>query len=253
MLKRKLRTFRTLLNDGGLAGVWRYIFRNIAEKTVVLNGCTFGSRGIENEVLHNDLMDGVFERFERNAVQEFVSPDLPVVELGGCLGVVGCITNRRLTNPQAHVVVEANPQVIPLLAANRRRNRCQFQVLNRAIAYGSDVVEFAPSMDFASNSLRESGGEKVVRVKTTGLGDILARNSFKRFTLICDIEGHECDLVEQEPEVLRHADVIILETHARLVGEERNQEMLRQLHELGFRVVASEAFVVVLKNQESAA
>ena len=249
MLKRKFRTFLSLLRTGGFPGIFRYLLRNVTEKTGTMDGCTFGTRGIEIEVLRNDVIDGVFEKFERSAVQKYVSPQLPVVELGGCMGVVSCITNRRLADPKAHVVVEANPRVIPLLARNRARNHCRFEVLNRAIAYGADTISYAPSIDFASNSLNEDRGDTRVNVRAISLAEILKTHDFDRYTLICDIEGHETELVEREANVLRRAETIILETHARLIGEEKNQAMLDHLRAIGFVVIAEESFVVVLKNR----
>ena len=169
------------------------------------------------------------------------------------MGIVSCITNRRLENPKAHVVVEANPRVIPLLRRNRDRNHCRFEILNRAIAYGTDTIAYAPSADFAGNSLHEHSGDARVSVRTTGLSDILNTQGFDRYTLICDIEGHESELVEREAEVIRRADTIILETHARLIGDEKNQAMLDRLEAIGFVVVASESYVVVLKKTAVAA
>jgi FkbM family methyltransferase len=252
MLKRKFRTFMKILREGGIPGLYRYIFRGVLEKTGTMDGCTFGTRGIEVEGLRTDVIFGLFEKFERNAVQRFVLPTLPVVELGGCMGIVSCITNRRLANPSAHVVVEANPKVIPLLRRNRRRNRCRFEVVNRAIAYGTETIQYAPAADFAGNSLAEKSGTSMVRVKTTGLKEILNRRGFESYTLICDIEGHECELVEREAELVGRAETIILETHARLVGEEKNAAMLARLEQLGFTVVAHESYVMVLKKQAEA-
>ena len=253
MLTRKFRTFTTILRDGGLSGLYRYIFRNVLEKTGTMDGCTFGTRGIEVEVLRNDVIDGVFEKFERSAVQQCTSPALPVVELGGCMGIVSCITNRRLADPSAHVVVEANPKVIPLLRKNRRRNHGRFEIVNRAIAYGTPTIEYAPSTNFAGNSLEEKAGTSMVSVQTTGLSDILARRKFGSYTLICDIEGHECELVEREGPSIAQAETIILETHARLVGDEKNDAMLERLKKLGFDIVASESYVVVLKKHPASA
>ncbi len=253
MLKRKMNSFFTILREGGLPGLYRYSLRKMREQTGTMDGCTFGAKGIKVEVLRNDILNGVFEQFERSAVRQYLSPVLPVVELGGCMGVVSCITNRLLQDPAAHVVVEANPQVIPLLKANRRRNGCTFEILNRAVAYGSTTIEYAPSLNFAGNSLAEDRGNARVKVATTSLGDIVQQRRFDRYTLICDIEGHECELVEQESAILRRADTIILETHARMVGEEKNQAMLARLHEIGFTIIASDSYVVVLRNQAAVA
>jgi len=248
MLQRKIRTLATVLRERGVAGVYRPLLWNLFERTGSMDGCTFGTRGIEVEILRSGIVDGIFESFERSAVRQYVSSHLPVVELGGCMGIVSCVTNRKLSNPDAQVVVEANPKVIPLLRKNRRRNRCRFEILNRALAYGAEFIEYAPCSDFAGNSLHEGGGVSRVTVETINLAEILERRGFDRFTLICDIEGHECELVEREPDAIKKAALMILETHARMVGEERNAAMLQRLETLGFRVVASDSNVLVLEN-----
>ena len=84
-------------------------------------------------------------------------------------------------------------------------------------------------------------------METVSLQEIVAERGYECFTLICDIEGHEYDLVCNEPGVLCKADTIILETHARLIGETRTQELLGKLTEMGFRSVDEESFVIVLK------
>jgi hypothetical protein len=83
--------------------------------------------------------------------------DLPVIELGGALGVVACVTNKLLAQPSAHVVVEANPLAIPPLTVNKEANHCAFEIVNRAIAYGVDSVTFNPTVDIASNSIESDG------------------------------------------------------------------------------------------------
>jgi hypothetical protein len=37
-----------------------------------------------------------YEAFEREALKHFLDPRLPVVELGGAMGVIACLTNKRL-------------------------------------------------------------------------------------------------------------------------------------------------------------
>jgi len=71
-----------------------------------------------------------YERPERIALREFLDPSAPVIEFGGNIGVVSCVVNRRLTNPENHIVVEANPELIPYLERNRKINNCRFQIVN---------------------------------------------------------------------------------------------------------------------------
>jgi FkbM family methyltransferase len=163
------------------------------------------------------------------------------------MGVVACVTNKLLKDPTAHVVVEANPLAIPHLELNRKLNRCQFEIVNRAIAYGVASVTFRPSSSMAGNSITADGDLPPVTVQTAQLRDLVRDRGFGRFNLVCDIEGLEYDLVCREMDVLKNADTIILETHARYIGEDKFRLMMTKLEELGFRVVEESGFVVVLR------
>ncbi len=248
-IKRVFVTVSRILRDEGIGGLSLAVREWLAVRPryVKLDGCTFVLREISNTAVKLLLASKEYEGFERRAVRQYVCSDSPVVELGGCLGVVACITNRALKKGTLHVVVEANPRVISLIEENRSRNECNFELLNAAIAYGQPTVTFCPSFDMPSNSLRENSADDLVTVATISLGDILRQRNIDSFTLICDIEGHEYDLVQNEAEVLKHAEIIILETHARMIGEAKNSELLAKLKEIGFETIDEEATVVVLK------
>ena len=66
------------------------------------------------------------------------------------------------------------------------------------------------------------------------LRDIVNERKFDSFSLICDIEGYEFDVVLNDAEVLRKASTIILETHARFI-EAKTAQLLTRLEDLGFR------------------
>src|SRR5882672_2309936 len=154
-LEQKLRTARRLLRDQGprsviaqgfeVAGKWwrqgePWEIRK--SNYVRLDGCRIGLDNPLSKRFHNLLTSGIFESPERHAIKTFLDPSLPVVEFGGCIGVVACMTNRRLRDAARHVVVEANPEIAPLLEANRKRNRSRFFIVEKAIGYGSDFVTF---------------------------------------------------------------------------------------------------------------
>ena len=248
MLKRKVNTARRLLREQGLRGIAGHGWFKFKEQSgsVRLDNSRFLLQGIHG-VSRIAMLNNSYELPERRAVARYLRRDLPVVELGGSIGVVACVTNKLLTNPTAHLVVEANPLAIPLLERNRNLNRCKFEILNRAIAYGSDTVTFRPSSDMCGNSVTGEGDEDPVTVSTTQLGDLLRPRRFGRFNLICDIEGMEYDLLGNEAAVLKTADTIIMETHARLIGEDRLQSMMMRFQDLGFRVIEETGFVVVLQ------
>jgi FkbM family methyltransferase len=222
------------------------------KKSTQLDGCTFSLQTIPDSLTKLFLIDGQYELPERRAVKKHLRRDLPVIELGGALGVVACITNKLLTHPAAHVVVEANPLAIPQLKLNQESNHCTFEIVNRAIAYDVDAVTFHPTIDLASNSIDSDGTQlygtgQAVTVETIQLGNLVTKHGFSKFSLVCDIEGKEYDLVSHEIEVLKKADVIIMETHARLIGDEKNQFLINKLTDAGFKIVEEDGFVITLQ------
>ncbi len=255
-LNRMRKTVKREIRDNGVRGFLsamqqrisfeRQLFPYRKIKSIDLDGCTFDLGRLPNFPTKLLLLNKTYEDLERRAVHQFIRPELPVIELGACIGVVACITNKLLHDPSAHVVVEANPNVLPHLNGNRVRNHCEFEVLNAAVAYDRESVTFVPDPYILSNSVEKVNGGEPVTVKTTRLREIISRRKFKSFTLICDIEGHEYDLVQHEADVLAHADTIILETHARIIGEPKTLEMLDTLKQLGFRTVKQDSFVYVL-------
>jgi FkbM family methyltransferase len=183
------------------------------------------------------LYFGLYETSEIELLKRLLDPDLAVVELGGSIGVVACVTNRLLSNPERHVVVEANPQVVPTLEANRNSNKCGFRVVNAAIAYGADVIEFPVDHSFVTSSLYGDIG-KTAQVAAISLGRLLEEARFDRVSMICDIEGAEIDLVRHEIGLLRdHVKLLVMETHPHLVGEAADGEMRDSILNSGFEEV----------------
>lgn len=256
-LKRRLATLSRVFQDGGVTAaitlLWQRMDLHVrlwasrGIEAVTLDGCTFNLKQIPNSPMKLVLLEGDYESFERRAVLQYVDPAQPVIELGGCIGVVACITNRMLKNAKSHVVVEANPEVVPLLEESRLSNRCEFEVVNAAITYDQPFVTFSPSRDLWSNSISKEDLGPTVTVPATRLHDIVKSRNFNSFTLICDIEGHEYELVLNEADVLQKADTIILETHARVIGEAKTTQLLDRLEEIGFHMIDQESIVIVMK------
>lgn len=260
-MNRRLAKAMHLLRTGGPLALIREISDSLwlrlrlsamAHRTTAeLDGCSFSLRTIPSSFTKLFLLTDRYELPERRAVKQHLRRDLPVVELGGSLGVVACVTNRLLNNPAAHLVVEANPLAIPQLQMNKESNGCSFTIVNRAIAYGVETVTFCPTIDLAANSIEGGAGvqgtEASVTVEATQLGELLQEQGFDIYCLVCDIEGKEYELVFREGEVLKRAEVIIMETHARIIGEEKNKLMMNELDRLGFQVVEEDASVVTLR------
>lgn len=253
MIMKKIETVYGLFRKGGVKNVYDHsqLIWQIKTKghkpEVRLGRCKFNLDRITDFPTKVALIMDEYEAPERRAVARYIRRSLPVVELGGSMGVVACVTNRLLKNPAAHVVVEANPLVIPQLELNRSLNHCRFEIVNRAIAYEMESVTFRPDSNVCVSSIIAVGDQEPVTVETIELRDIVRDRGFTRFNLICDIEGLEYDLVCREMDVLKNADTIILETHARFIGEDKNHHMISELEQAGFRTVKEIGYVVVLR------
>lgn len=216
-----------------------------------LDGCRFdlATPPVPTEI-KSYFLCGTYERAEREAVRRFLDPALPVVELGAALGVVSCVTNQRLRDPKRHVVVEANPSLMPLLTKNRDRNGCEFEILHRAVGYDGATMTFYAHEDFLASSTERDERASEIEVEAVTLRSILEGRGFDRCTLICDIEGAEAELVRREPETLRErVALVIMELHAGVLGESGAQGVLDEFSRLGFRPVHTAAAVHVLRNE----
>ena len=187
------------------------------------------------------------EEPERIAVGRYLDPALPVVELGASTGMLSCLINRRLRHPDHHVAVEANPDLIPVIHANRQLNNASFTVVHAAVAYDQASVTFARGEDHLVGHAR--GDAQSAGVATTTLGGLLERFNFERATLVCDIEGMEIDLWRREREVIvNHVVWLIVELHEPISGTEAVTGFIRELRADGFDLVWERSWTRVFRN-----
>lgn len=192
---------------------------------------------------------GRYEKPERQALKKFLDPEVPVVEFGAAIGVIACLTNKRLSDPKKHVVVEANPDLLPLLEENRDRNNCQFTILHRAVAHECEQVTFYQCQNYLGSSAHAVTG-KLISVPATTLLEVLNSFSFERCSLVCDIEGGEADLVRHEAETLaQRVGTLIVEVHPWALGEAVVQNMLAELGRIGFASVYQKDATYVFQNR----
>src|SRR5260370_15394982 len=69
---------------------------------------------------------GEYEAGKRKLIREFLRSEDRVIELGGGIGVLSSLVNPRRIWRTHHLVVEANPELIPLLKLHRKLNRACF-------------------------------------------------------------------------------------------------------------------------------
>jgi FkbM family methyltransferase len=215
---------------------------------VRLEGSTFDvSDPVIPTLLKARFFRGRYERADRAITRRFVGSRLPVLELGGGIGVIACLTNRRLEDPTAHVVLEANPELLPTLERNRTLNECRFAIVHGAIGHGTAVSfnlcdEVCETGDHASYGFLSSGitapTRRSVGVPTISVLDLLSRYAFARCTLVCDIEGAELHMVQAElPTLAECVAILVLEVHTGRYGQHAASEIAMRLQQGGFRFV----------------
>lgn len=280
VLTRKLSTLRRVLGDKGVRGIvavlkiktapivnllsgrsfrtWRHnehwyvgLIVALRGNVVRVDSCTFSVSDPAIATATKSLfLLGSYERAEREIVKKYLNRSHAVIELGGSIGVVACVTNKLLSDRRKHVVVEANPDLIGVLAANRDRNGCVFTILNRALAYGgNETIFYRDANGFLGSSVQVKS-KRPVKVPTISLRRVIDDYEFRTCTLVCDIEGGEMDLVRHESQVLQdHVEMIIVEIHGWRVGRGQAEEMIRTLERIGFRCLHEQEATYVFRNE----
>ena len=226
---------------------WLGALVRLAHVTVRLDGRAFDtSDPLISDAMRTRLWRGTYERSERAVLQRWLDSQAPVVELGGGIGVVATLVNCRLSEPTRHVVVEANPGLLPILERQRQLNGARFSVEPAAIDYsGAATTTLNVSDGFIAG--RVGSGGPGVPVVTTNLARLFERHQWTGVTLICDIEGLETDLVEQEGDIIeRHCRTLVIEVHPEFRTDKARARMFEALQWRGFRPVESLRKVHVL-------
>ena len=188
--------------------------------------------------LKSRFLLGSWEVETRHLIRRHLPPDIPVIDLGGSIGVVACVTNRLMDFPERHVVVEPSPRAANLLESHRSLNNCRYEIVSAALGYGTDEILF--DLDHRINEgrvIRSAAptSTAVISVPTVTLAVLLESHGFSRAAVIADIEGAEYDLIEHEGQVLSEfVEWFFVELHG---PKDDQKELRKKLEHLGFRLV----------------
>lgn len=165
----------------------------------------------------NALLKQKYEREEADLILRHLPVDLPVIELGGSIGVVSALIRSRLAQGVKHLIVEANPALIEICRDNAQQgDPADTEVVNAALGYGAAMLRFALGDNIHANHLATTGQatKRVIEVPAITLAELLGRMDPQGdFSLVCDIEGGELEMVRNEGAMLQRAAVVIMELH----------------------------------------
>ena len=234
------------------------VVRLIYGDAIPFHGARIASRSpFVSPVVSAKLFWGIYEGAERRFVQKYLSPDLPVIELGSSIGGISSHIARKLSAGQRLICVEANPHLIPVLERNLGQNGAHlaWQVMHAAIATDPGEVSFSVSASSLSSSVAvRSDAVETISAPARRLTDVLADTDVSEFQLVMDIEGAEAGIVR--------ADVISLDRCRRIIAELHRtdydgavvtvDELIGSFQDAGFDVRDQHGPVVVFERREGA-
>jgi len=227
LLARKYLPAQMRKSVGTVAGNFYYfVIRPVEGFVFDLGGGRFNIDGCSLEIpkdltsvsFRSCFFEGDYEVEERGLIRNYIQPEDSVLEMGACLGIVSCVTNKLLKDKTRHVVIEGNPYLNAAIQRNREINGCGFLVENCAVSNQAEVTFFLnPNNIHASNSQR--GSNHGVRVPGRSWRELDAR--YGPFSvLIIDIEGSELEVLESGRDILAKYRLVIIEMHPWAIGEE---------------------------------
>ncbi|HJK61016.1 MAG TPA: FkbM family methyltransferase [Methanocorpusculum sp.] len=141
-----------------------------------------------------------------NAVDSWLSPTDPVIELGAGVGILSTYINDKLAIPSQQVSVEPNPYLQPSLEKTKSYNEASYTIVPKAVAYGEDNVTMSVSSTILKNRIIEdSMFVETITVPATTVQQIADDANFAgNITLVMNIVGSEYDVIVNEAEFLKN-------------------------------------------------
>ena len=170
--------------------------------------------------IYKQLRRGKYEQAEQELIAKHLNPQIPVLELGGSIGVVSAYIGFILEPTTIHIIVEANPKLIPTLERNTsaRANGKFTQIINAAVSTQTQEIQFLVTDDFLGNRISNDQQSESVSVQTINLSRL--SEGLKRYSLIMDIEGAEFDILRNDAAALSGCELAIVEVHPHLFRDQ---------------------------------
>ena len=201
-----------------------------------LDGCTYLiPKDVTSMSYRSCFLWGDYERDELELIRRWLQPEDTVLEIGACLGIVSCATNRLLKDKTRHVIVEANPFCIASLYRNREINKAGFLIEHCAVNNQPEVTFYLHPVYIVGGTTQRASN-RPVRLPAKSLRQLdQERGPFT--ALIIDIEGSELDVFEASLDVLKRFRLVVVELHEFAIGTQGVERCREVLSDCGLRMV----------------
>lgn len=180
------------------------------------------------------MRNGMYEAPEARSVLLSVEHGDRVLELGAGIGYISALAGM-IAGPENVISVEANPDLLDVIAANHLRNDCAAIDLRHGAVAGDATpearIDFTQSAAFWASSVGGAAGPKatVIEVPVLPFWALIAEQ--EPSVVIMDIEGAEADLFDRVwPE---HVRVLLMEIHPRRYPDYVVKQIFDQLSASG--------------------
>ena len=176
---------------------------------------------------------GKYENDEKNLVDKYIKGNEIVLELGGNVGVISNLINKKLIDRKNHVVLEPNGKLINKLKINRKLNSSQFNIIEGIISKNKNVKFYLHKNNLSSSIKIKS--INYIKPKCYNINDVEKKYHLNFDTIVMDIEGAEIDLIRDFD--LSKFEKLIIEFHP---GKTTNEEInfaKEKLKKIGFSLV----------------
>ncbi len=211
-------------------GIWFLIFHRYYK-------APFGKFRVPKSFLkchfYSRFLNDSYEIEERKLITQHLKPNDHVLELGGCAGIVSCLTSQMIDSGR-HCVVEANPYMLPYLYANREANGGKFHILGVAVSKAKTLPFFIHKNMVGSSAQRRT--ETSHHIACMPL-ELIEQQYGPFNVLIMDIEGGEADFIAENENSLSGFNKLIIEFHPSILTAETVTQLYTHLDQLGFDCV----------------
>lgn len=190
---------------------------------------------------------GFYESAESRLLERHLSGNHDVVELGASIGVISSHVAAKLEAGTKLVAVEPNPNLLATLKCNVERHLpigASIVIENAAFSTSraSVALRIGDHKDHTATQIHDVdvADTKSLVVPATSLSAILARQNLDKFTLVCDIEGAEIELLKYDLSALDNCQQLFIELHE--TTDERRysvQDLVELINQAGFQCVDS--------------
>ncbi len=174
------------------------------------------------------IIDQEYEFPEMQILKNTLEPTDKVLELGTGLGFNAIFASKVVGDTNV-LTYEANPNLIPVIEANKGLNCCTFPVINKILSHDrmKKTVNFKQTQVFWTSSVEINNDHDVVKsisVETENINDVILANNINY--LVVDIEGGEFDIFNDEL-AFEKLNKICLELHPSNIGTRKCSDIVK--------------------------